>query len=357
MLFVIIIDYELQLITNHIITMKKIILPILFLIGFISTSEAQQDAMFTKYMFNSLVVNPGYAGSHEFMSMRLLYRNQWWGLEGAPVTETFTIHSPYNENVGLGMSVINDVIGVHGSTKLNASYAYRLPLKKGKLSFGLQAGVRNWRLDPEKLKYRDPQSTDAAFSDIKTNQFLPMVGAGAFYYSQYFYAGLSVPDLLTSELKRNGDVDISKIPEIAKFYRHYFFTAGGAIPLDGDMLIFKPSIMLKSVALFENFSSDNDLLTKVGAPNEFDIDLSLLFFQKFWVGAGFRSAFEKFTGKSSFDSIDIWTSFYLDNGLRIGAAFDYTLTKIQTYGKGSFELMLGYDFNYDVKAMATPRYF
>ncbi len=319
--------------------------------GVMGFMNAQQEPMYTKYMFNSLSFNPAYAGSHEYMSIRLLYRNQWVGYEGAPQSQTVTAHTPLNDRIGVGLSFFNDDIGVHASTGANLSYAYRFLLGPGKLSLGLQAGVTNWRADFEQLRFREPQATDNAFANISENQWLPNFGAGLFYYSKLWYAGFSAPRLLENNL-RSSNTGI--VVEEARTRRHYYFHAGLALPLAGDDLIFKPSLLIKNVGLFSGFSSNNTGLFEIGAPTEFDIDASLLFFDTFWVGLSFRSAFEAVTNNSSVDSVDAWVSFQLPSGIRIGAAFDQTLTKI---GDPSFEVMLGYDFDYELKRMNTPRYF
>lgn len=336
--------------------MRKTTLSALLIFCFFGLTKAQQDPMFTKYMFNSLVYNPAFAGSPEYMQVRLLYRNQWVSMDGAPESQSFTIHSPVNEKIGLGLALLNDKIGVTGSTTANISYAYRLLLGPGKLSVGLQAGIANWRADWNRLKYRDPQDTDVAFNNIEENQWLPNFGAGVFYYSKLWYAGFSVPRLLQNDLRTNsGSVSVN---EASKLYRHFYITGGAAIPLSGEDLIFKPSILIKNVGLFGTFASSGTNLFQVGAPTEIDIDASIFMFQTLWLGLSFRSSIEAFTGdKSSVDSFDIWASVYLNNGIRVGAAYDQTITKLSPYTDGSFELMLGYDFDYNVKKMNTPRYF
>ncbi len=331
--------------------MRKTSLITLLLIGMWGLMNAQQEPMFTKYMFNSLSFNPGYAGSHEYMSVRLLYRKQWVDFAGAPETQTFTIHSPVNDRIGLGLSMFNDKIGATGTTGANLSYAYRFLLGAGKLSLGLQGGVTNWRSDFGILKYREPQAADNVFTDMSDSQWLPNFGAGLFYYSKIWYAGFSVPRLLENNLSTRS---ANNVIEPARTRRHYYFTAGAALPLAGNDLIFKPSMLIKNVGLFSAFSSNNQNLFETGAPTELDIDASLLFFETLWVGLSFRSAFEAATGDSSVDSIDAWISLKLANGVRVGAAFDQTLTKI---GQPSFEVMLGYDFDYELKRMNTPRYF
>lgn len=320
-----------------------------FLVG--NALNAQQDAMFTKYMFNSLVYNPAYAGAKDHMSIGLLHRTQWWGIDGAPTTQSLTLHTPMkNERVGIGFSAINDDIGPTHTIQANLSYAYRIPVGKSKLSIGIQGGVMNWRADWSKLSLED--QVDEAYAESDPSYWLPNFGAGVYFYNPKFYVGLGVPHLIEYDL-RETDINTS---QWAKQYRHYFFSTGAAFPLNGDMLIFKPSILVKNVGLLSSLSKD-EAYQNYGAPTEFDIDLSLLFYQALWVGVSFRSAIEVFDDTSSFDSVDIWASYYLANGLRIGAAYDYTLTKLQGPAEGSFEIMLGYEFNYKSKQLVTPRYF
>lgn len=337
--------------------MRKFTLGIVFIFIALGWSHAQQDAMFTKYMFNSLAFNPAFAGSPEYMQVRLLYRNQWWGIEGAPVTQTLTMHSPVSERVGLGASLINDKIGATGSTSSYFSYAYRIPFGKGKLSIGLQTGFSNWRADWNELRFKDPAAIDPSFADDMTPSYwLFNFGAGLFYYAPKYYIGMSVPHLYNNDLRR----DVGPEVEIwAKQYRHYYFTAGAAIPIRGDAMIFKPSILIKSVGLFGDFTPASTNPSRVGAPTEIDLDASVLFYNTLWLGMSVRTAIEAkaFGGNSSFDSADIWAAYYLLNGFRIGASYDYTLSKLNDFSGGSFELMLGYDFSYKTRKFNTPRYF
>ena len=336
--------------------MKKFTLVFLIVFTALSWSNAQQDAMFTKYMFNSLSYNPAFAGSPEYMQIRVLYRDQWLGLEGAPTTQTVTAHSPVSEKIGLGVAVVNDKIGATGSTSANISYAYRIPFGKGKLSLGLQTGFANWRADWNELRFKDPASIDNSFMEMTPSYWLFNFGAGVFYYAPKYYIGISVPHLYNNDLRKDvpDDVDVW-----AKQYRHYYFTAGAALPLKGDAMIFKPSILIKSVGLLGDFTPASSNPTKVGAPTEFDVDASVLFYNTLWVGLSIRGAFEAkaFGGESTFDSADIWVAYYLMSGIRVGAAYDYSINKIGDFSKGSFELMVGYDFNYSSKKFNTPRYF
>lgn len=332
----------------------KQFLPFLLFFLFISGNiHGQQDAMFTKYMFNSLNFNPGYAGSKEYLSMVGLYRDQWLGLEGAPTTQTLSIHTPFKERVGLGLNISNDKIGVTGSTIGSLSYAYRIPFGKGIVSLGLQASFMNYRTNFDELDYKDPRSNDLSFKD-DINLWAPNFGTGVYYYSDKFYVGFSVPHLIKTDL-REESVSTTRW---AQLYRHYYFTTGVAIPIRGESLVFKPSLLIKSVGLFGDFTSNSNNRNPVGAPTEFDLDLSLLFYQSLWVGASFRSSFEAFIGRTStVDSADLWAMMYLRKGIRVGLAYDFTLTELRNHNTGSFEIMLGYDMFFKENRIVTPRYF
>jgi type IX secretion system PorP/SprF family membrane protein len=217
----------------------------------------------------------------------------------------------------------------------------------------------NWRADWSVLRYRDPRELDASFSSDTPNKWLPNFGAGIFYYAPKYYIGFSVPQLISWELGDVSPTGTNTSTRSAQYYRHFYFSAGAAFPLNGDALYFKPSILIKSVGLLGELASQSKALNVVGAPTEFDLDLSLLFFESLWLGTSFRSAFSAnaFGGESSFDSIDFWGSFYLRNGLRIGMSYDYTISKLRPVAGASYEIMLGYDFNFTDKKVTTPRYF
>lgn len=324
----------------------------ILLFGGATTLTAQQDAMFTKYMFNSLVFNPAYAGSNEHMALAALYRNQWLSVPGAPETQTITAHTPLkSDRVGVGFSLINDKIGPTRTTGINLVYAYRIPLGGNKkLSVGLQGGFENYVSDWSLLDLED--GTDPSFLDDQ-NKFLPNFGTGIYFSTPKFYAGFASPHLIEYDLRENITTNI-----YARQARHYFFSMGGAVPIRGDALVFKPSLLIKNVGLFAAADKQTQF-QNIGAPTEFDIDLSFLFQQTFWLGASFRSAIEGFgsDATSSFDSADIWFSWFMSNGMRFGAAYDYPLTELNQVTNGSFEVMLGYEFNYRTKKIVTPRYF
>jgi type IX secretion system PorP/SprF family membrane protein len=314
----------------------------------------QQDPIFTKYMFNSLVINPAYAGSEGHLSMGLLHRTQWFGLGGAgvPQTQTLTLHTPMkNERVGVGGSLINDAIGATNTFTGNICYAYRIPMKKWTLSVGMQGGAQYYSFDPTKLTIVSPDDVFVAYNKLRPN-----FGGGLYLYKEKkFYAGVGVPHLIEWNLREK--TNNTPKDTLAKQYRHYFFTMGGTIPLNGDALLFKPSLMIRNTGLLSRFNKLNYYKGYL-APTSFDVDLSLMFYQTLWLGAAYRSAFEQFTGTSSFSSVNAWGAYYLKNGMRLGLSYDYALpTKWQQVSQGSFELFLGYDFDFKVKKVVGPRYF
>jgi type IX secretion system PorP/SprF family membrane protein len=340
--------------TLKLLTMRKLVTLLALTVLTTVVGIAQQDPMFTHYMFNSLTFNPAYAGSKDHLAMNLLHRTQWWGINGAPTTQTLTVHTPMrSERVGLGLTLVNDKIGPSNAINANLAYSYRIPVGKGKLCIGVQGGITSYRADFSQLTLEN--GGDIAFQDAKPNILKPNIGAGIYYYSKRFYAGIGVPRLIEYDLSKatslTGQTDL-----YAKQFRHYFFSIGGAIPLRGNALIFKPSLLVKSSAPDARLSK-NAAFNNYGAPTEFNIDLSLFFQETLWVGVSGRSAIEAFNKTSSYDSADFWVAYYLSNGLRIGASYDYTLTKLQTKAGGSVEIMLGYEFDYKTKRTVTPRYF
>jgi type IX secretion system PorP/SprF family membrane protein len=332
--------------------MKKLRL-LLFLWGIYGTfaAVAQQGPMFTNYHFNGLAFNPAYAGSNEHLTLNLSHRHQWIGLEGAPVTQTLTAHTPLrNERVGVGLSLTNDQIGPGGSTDLVGAYAYRMQVgarKKLKLSIGLQASVANWRGNFSTITVE--HSDDPSFSR-NLSRWLPNFGAGAYLYSEKFYLGLGLPQLLEHDLRKT-KTDTEGL--FAKNYRNLYLSAGAAFPLQGDQLVFRPSLLVQSTGFLSDIRTEAPG-QNIGAPLSANLGAAMLFRQLFWAGVSYRTAF---SGKSSQDSANLWLAWSLRNGMRFGAAYDITLSKLRTVSSNSFEIMLGYEFDVKVKQVSSPRYF
>lgn len=309
--------------------MKRNIALLLFV--FLTTlSYGQQDAQFTQYMYNSMSINPAYAGIREKMSIFALHRTQWVGLEGAPVTNNVAIHTPINGgNMGIGVSILNDKIGPSDETDigLNLSYAIKTS-EEYKLSFGIKASVNLLNIDFNKLTYLTP---DKSFGDGNIdNRFSPNVGAGLYYYSDYSYIGLSVPNLIetTHFDKYQGGGAVSYI---AKERLHYYLTAGYVFDLNSDIK-FKPSILTK--------------LTQ-GAPLQVDASANFMFNDKFVVGASYRwsAAVSAMVG---FQATDSWF---------IGYSYDLETTKLAHYNSGSHEIFLRYELFNKYDRIVSPRFF
>lgn len=318
--------------------MKKHLILILVCISFAISTQAQQDAQYSMYMFNGLYLNPAYAGSQEVISTTALYRHQWVGVEGAPRSASFAIHSPFKrDQYALGGIVSFDKLGLDQTYSAYLSYAYRLRFKKGmKLSFGIQAGGQYYQSNLQKA---DLPGTpfDISFSENRS-LFLPNVGFGVYFYSKKFYAGVSVPHIINMSLSEAWSTSQNR-KTVAKMYNHYLFTAGGVIGRDESKVKFKPSTLVKYVA---------------GAPVNWDITASFLFINRLWVGASYRLGLDK-SGLRGNRIIGL-AEFKITPQLRVGYAYDYDVDNLRSLNFGSHEIMLGYDFGFDKTRFVTPRY-
>jgi type IX secretion system PorP/SprF family membrane protein len=311
--------------------------------------KAQQDPMFTKYIFNPLAYNPAYAGTTGYLDMAVLHRHQWWGMKGAPMTQNLTMHSFIpKQNIGLGLNTSMDQIAVFRQFNIYGSFSYRLALGKRYhrhrksrqpntfLYMGMQGGVSNFNADWSKLDYANYD--DPAFNNQQPlNLWMPNFGAGFYLQAPKWFLGFSSPMLVEHTFRRRESFEPITIP-VAQSYRHFYLSGGAIIPLQGEDLVLRPILLIKNVGMF---TATNSADGRVNAPSEFDIDLSLVYKKKFWFGVAFRSAFNfKF---SSYDSIDFWFSVRMKNKMRIGLGYDLTLTRLRGPAQGTYELMMGYD--------------
>lgn len=311
--------------------MKKILLFVHFFF-FLNTVSAQQDPQYTQYMYNMSVVNPAYAtGTESILNLGTLYRTQWVGAAGAPKTLTFFGHMPVNKKVELGLSLISDNIG-DGAKKENnffLDFAYVLELnKKHKLSLGLKAGFTSFQTNFNGFQFESGDaSTDLAFSE-NINMFKPNLGIGAFYFTDKYYVGLSVPNVLSSKHieERNG------INAFGSENPHAFFTGGYVFNLNPSFK-FKPAFMSKFVK---------------GAPATFDLTANVLYNNKLEFGVAYR--FD--------DAVSGLVNINVTPDIRIGYAYDYTLSNLGQFNSGTHEIFLLFDLNlmgrgYD----KSPRFF
>jgi type IX secretion system PorP/SprF family membrane protein len=305
--------------------MKKLIIIIVLLTGL--TGFAQQDVLYSQYMFNKLMVNPGYTGSREVFSADLLYRYQWVGIEGAPKTLSLSMHAPLrNDHIALGGYIYNDQIGPVIDQGALASYAYRISLPKGKLSFGLQAGVKYNTIDWDMIKLEDP---DFVFQSDQKSQVIPDANFGIYYYSNYMFAGISSKQLLQNEYGMVTGSDGKKT--YSKLLRHFYGMAGVAVPVS-DMVIFRPSVLVKYVK---------------DAPWQMDLNASFLFNDLFWLGMTYRTD----------GDLVFLTEINIGRKYRIGYSYDVNVKDRIHYNSGSHEIRLGLDLDLLKNRMYTPRYF
>jgi type IX secretion system PorP/SprF family membrane protein len=275
-------------------------------------------------MFNSIVINPAYAGSRGALSATALYRNQWTGMDGAPTTATFSLHSPLkNDNVALGLTIINDKISIFQTLNVNGIYSYSINLGKGSLNLGLQYGITNYKITPSTVRFDDESDVYATLGNV--NKIYPNVGTGLFYHTEKFYAGLGVPRIVSFKMKSD-DALISDI----RLERHYFFNTGYVYSLN-EQISLKPSVLLKAAS---------------GTPVQFDLNLNA--FYKDFLGAGIS-----YRNKEALCAL---LSVHYKK-FRFGYAHDLGISGISKYGGGSHEIMLNFEHDFRINKIITPRFF
>jgi type IX secretion system PorP/SprF family membrane protein len=306
--------------------MKKLSFILLLIVCF--KTKAQQDPQYTMYMFNMMSINPAYAGIKDGTELTLLGRKQWVSYPGAPQTISFNIHTPlYYEKMGIGISVINDRLGIMNHNIINLAYAYHAKFKKSILSFGLQTSFTQFSSNFSNIRLDAPGKSalpDQAFQNI--NQSDLKAGGGIFWYNNKGYLGVSTP-LLVKVTLNGSSGNIS--PYDSK--SHFFLTGGYVFDIGGNKKL-KPSTLIK----YTN-----------GAPIEFDLNCNLHFNEVFGIGLSWRS----------FDSMDAIIEYAINKNLKIGYAYDYTLTNLSNYNSGSHEIMLNWQFGFKKGKIITPRYF
>lgn len=274
-------------------------------------------------MYNMNVVNPAYAGLKEGLAINLLYRNQWSALDGAPETFTAAVHSPVSEKVGLGLSLVRDELGPVKETNAYADFSYTIDISSTlKLALGVKAGATFHEVGLIDIELQDPN--DPFFSQ-NLNEVYPNVGTGAFLYSDNFYLGISVPNLLNSVHLDTNDL------QFGSETNHYFVTSGYVFQANNNLKL-KPSVMVKSA---------------FDAPVSFDANLNALFFEKFELGVSYRL-------DDSFSGI---VGFQATPEFRIGYAYDAINSEINNVAPSSHEIILTYNILRKKKALRSPRFF
>lgn len=285
---------------------------------------AQQDAQFTQYMYNTININPAYAGSRGFMSIFALHRTQWVGLDGAPITNSFSVNTPIsNSKMGVGISFINDRIGPTNENKISADVSYFIRTSENfRLSFGLKATATIFNLDISRL---NPVSqNDPQFQNLN-NSFTPNFGAGLYLHSEKTYIGISVPNFIESDKYDSNSVAMFKEK------MNYYLIAGHVIDI-GENLKFKPTLLTKIVE---------------GAPLQLDVSGNFLINNKFVLGGAYRwsAAFSAMAG------------FQISEGIFVGYGYDKETTNLANYNSGSHEIFLRFELSRAYNKITSPRFF
>ncbi|QLE00026.1 type IX secretion system membrane protein PorP/SprF [Galbibacter sp. BG1] len=288
--------------------------------------HGQQDSQFTQYMYNTMTFNPAYAGTREVFSSIALYRNQWTGLNGAPETMNFAMHGPVGNKVGLGFSITNDRIFIANETEIDFVFSYIMNVSEnGKLSLGIKGGLNFFDIDFSRVNTGSPNGGDPSAQYNVDNEFAPQIGAGAFYYSERFYVGASIPNILETE--HFDDSNNSTAGERL----HFYFITGYVFNLSNDIK-FKPAGLLKAVS---------------GAPLQIDLSANFMFYDRFTLGAAYR-----------WDAaMSVLTGFQIDDRWMVGYAYDWETTALSQYNGGSHEIFLRFELFNNRKKIISPRFF
>lgn len=319
-------------------------LTLIFLLILFKPAFSQQDPQFSQYMFNTLVINPAYAGYKETYNASLLHRDQWTGFEGAPKTQSLILDGAFgaDKKIGLGLSIMNDKAGLQRQTSAHANYAYRIPVgDEARLALGISIGVAQYSLNPSDAHIED--ETDGNFADKQT-YFVPDARFGVHYSNSKFYAGLSATNLISNSINYQ---QVGK-NTIARQGRNYFLTAGYLFDLNPNFKL-KPSFLLKE---------------DTKGPTSLDINSFVLVKESVWIGATYRAGvnlWKKTDWNSSTFSqnslVGVVEAFVRKN-VRVGYSYDYSLSDLGDYTNGTHEISLGFTLNTNKKsALLTPRYF
>jgi type IX secretion system PorP/SprF family membrane protein len=290
--------------------------------------SGQQDPMYTQYMFNTQTINPAYAGSWKTVGFLALSRMQWVGIDQAPSTQTFSFQMPLrNKNIGIGLNVISDRIGLEKRLSLFADYSYNINFAGlTSLRMGLKGGFSNYSHNLTNHDLYPDGISDPSFQADIEHRFLPNVGVGLLLENPSYYVGISVPKVINSQYETNGN-NFSISGEL----RHFFFIAGYIRELTPD-LKFKPTMLVKAT---------------IGAPFQVDFSANFLLKERFWLGAMYRTG----------DSFGFIAQWIIDKNLRLGYAIDFTTSNLRNYHYNTHEVMISYELRIVKQRIISPRYF
>lgn len=290
----------------------------------VNSIYSQQEAQYSQYMYNTISVNPAYAGSRNVLSVLALHRSQWVGFDGAPTTSTFSINTPIPEtNLGLGISAISDRIGPTEQNTFSGDISYTIRLnEKTNLSFGVKGTASFFSFD--QYKVTPFQANDPKWRSVST-RLSPNFGVGTFLHSDQYYLGVSIPNIMESNFYNDNDIAINS-------QRMNYYLIGGYVFDVSNSIKFKPAVVSKIVT---------------GAPVQLDLSGNAMFMNKFVLGAAYRwdAAVSGLAG------------FQVNDALFIGYSYDFDTTSLSRYNFGSHEIFIRYEFVYKKDKLVSPRFF
>lgn len=300
-------------------------------------SHAQQEEQFTQFMYTRMALNPAFAGSEEALTITALSRNQWLGLDGAPQTQLLSVVAPVlNQRIGIGGNIVRQSIGVTQLYTMDGAYAYRIKAPRGYLGIGLQASVRLLRVDFSQLRGTQPINQDEAVPEGIQSKFVPNFGAGLYYKARNFYLGFSVPRLLRTNIDLSDEGEV-----IAREVNHAYFMTGGSIELSEGIAL-QPQILLKYVT---------------GAPFDADVNVNVVFGERFSTGISYRVGGSKQSGFG--EAISLLLGVPLGEQVTLGFAYDATISDLRNYNSGTLEGLLRFRLKGkdDPEEVDNPRFF
>jgi type IX secretion system PorP/SprF family membrane protein len=296
------------------------------LIGYLS--KAQQDPIYTQYMNQLLSINPAYAGANGVTTATIIGREQWVGWDGHPSTKTIFAHSPLNDEMGVGGSIVSDQIGVVKNTGIFGDYSFTITYPGERyLALGLKAGVSFYSAALSTIYTGSDETVDPSFEYDVARNFLPNVGVGVYLSSPDYYLGFSIPKLVSNTISEE-DVETGTI---SKEELHAFFMGGYVFDVN-RILKFKPYFMLRVTP---------------NAPISIDLTAQAVLIEKLWVGVTYRLG----------NSFGAMFQVKVSEQLKIGYAYDLTTTDLGEYNSGTHEVMLSFDFSFGRGRVRSPRYF
>lgn len=302
------------------------LLTIVFLLVFPIKILGQMLPISDHYLYNSLSINPAFAGSHEALSATISYRNQWVGFTDSPKSRILSVHSPvFHDRLGLGVLVENNSIGIFSQTNMMANYAYRMEVHNGKLAMGLGVGITSYNIDWNNLLAAD--SDDELLVNNPASALLPNFSVGVYYYSKKYFFGISLPLFISHKINN----ETGKYRLKNDFSRYNYFLTGGYEMKLGNQISILPSVLVK-------YHSGN--------PVQFDYNAQLNFKDRIWVGLGYRNR----------DMLVGLLQVQLNYQIRMAYSHNYNIGEIGKYLNGSHEFLISYVFSYERKVVG-PRHF